>query len=74
MGELTYEHWQIIGFVREWNTTYKSWPLPQLTQKRVGIDPRHLFHGGPEVVFKVAGLANPGDRIAWDAREPDDDS
>lgn len=74
VGELTDEHWRILDFVREWHTTYKSWPVPQLIRQRVGIDPRRLFHGGPELVFKVAGLANPGNRIAWDAREPDDSS
>ncbi|MFC2060473.1 TusE/DsrC/DsvC family sulfur relay protein [Chloroflexota bacterium] len=72
VGELTDEHWRILEFVREWNTTYKSWPVPQLTRRRVGIDPRRLFHGGPELVFKVAGLSNPGNRIAWDTREPGD--
>ena len=74
VGELTDGHWRILEFVREWNITYKSWPVPPLIRRRVGIDPRHLFRGEPELVFKVAGLANPGSRITWDAREPDDSS
>ena len=74
VGELTNEHWRILEFVREWNTTYKSWPVPPLIRRRVGIDPRHLFIGDVELVFKVAGLTNPGNRITWDTREPDDSS
>ncbi len=74
VGELTDEHWRILEFVRQWNTTYKSWPVPLLIRKHVGVDPRNLFRGPPELVFKVAGLPNPGDRIVWDARASDDSS
>jgi TusE/DsrC/DsvC family sulfur relay protein len=72
IGELTEEHWRVLEFVREWNTTYKSWPVPQLIRKHVGVDPRRVFLGNPELMFKVAGLANPGNRIAWDVREGGD--
>lgn len=68
VGELTEKHWLILNFVRDWNTTYKSWPVPILIMKHIGIDPRRFFRGSPELVFKVAGLANPGNRILWDAR------
>ncbi len=72
VGELTDEHWRILEFVREWNNTYKSWPVPQLIRKHIGVDPRRVFLGNPELMFKVAGLQNPGNRIAWDAREVSD--
>jgi len=74
IDELTEEHWRVLEFVRDWYTTYKSWPVPQLIKLRVGIDPRRIFRGDPERLFKIAGVANPGSRISWDTREPDDSS
>ena len=69
MSNLTEEHWQVIDYVRNWNNTYKSWPVPKLIYGNINIDPRRIFSGPPEVIFKVSGLANPGNRVPWDERD-----
>lgn len=73
VGELTDNHWRVIEFVREWNTTYKSWAVPVLIKKHLGIDPRHIFPGDPVIIYKVAGIKNPGNCTPWDARYEKDE-
>jgi len=67
IGELKEQHWQVLEYVRDYNTRHEAWPLPQRIDKDLGVNVRRLFPGSPEVVFKVAGLAEPGDQIKWHA-------
>jgi TusE/DsrC/DsvC family sulfur relay protein len=66
MGELTEEHWRVLEYVRDYACHHGAWPWPQRTSKDLSIDVRRLFPGSPEVVFKVAGLAEPEAGVKWD--------
>jgi Fe-S oxidoreductase/sulfur relay (sulfurtransferase) DsrC/TusE family protein len=65
--ELGEEHWRVIQYVKDHVFLHGAWPLPQCIKKELNLDVRHLFPGDPEVVFKVAGLAEPEANISWDA-------
>jgi len=66
LGELREEHWRILRYVKEYVAARGSWPLPQRIKRDLKLDVRHLFPGDPEVVFRVAGLAEPESCISWD--------
>lgn len=68
VGELGKKHWQILEYVRDYYSHYQAWPLPQRVKKDLGVDPRQLFPGSPEVVFKVAGIPAPEEGIRWEGR------
>ncbi len=65
IGELQDDHWRIVGYVRDYTDRHNAWPLPQRISKDLGLELKRFFRGAPEVVFKVAGLADPGDKINW---------
>ena len=65
IGELQDDHWRIVDYVRGYTDHHGAWPLPQRISKDLGLELKRFFRGGPEVVFKVAGLADPGDKINW---------
>ena len=67
IGELKEQHWQVLEYVRDYNGRHEAWPLPQRIDKDLMVNVRRLFPGSPEVVFKVAGVAEPGDQIKWHA-------
>ncbi|MFC1967940.1 TusE/DsrC/DsvC family sulfur relay protein [Chloroflexota bacterium] len=66
IGELREEHLRVLEYVRDYDCQHGAWPLPQRIKKDMGVDVRGLFPGAPEVVFKVAGLAEPENAIRWD--------
>jgi TusE/DsrC/DsvC family sulfur relay protein len=68
IGQLTEDHRRVLEYVREYYNCYGDWPLPPRITSDVGADPRRLFHAAPEVLFKVAGLPNPGASRCWDGR------
>jgi len=71
MGELQDEHWRIVDYVRDFcDRNDGAWPLPQRISKDVGVEFKRFFRGSPEVVFKVAGLPEPGDKINWHGGVP----
>lgn len=74
IGELREQHWQILEYVRNYFNSHQTWPLPERIERDTGIDPRHLFPGSPEVIFKVAGMAEPREHIPWDGRSLQDHS
>lgn len=65
IGELQEEHWRVLEYVRDFDSHYKAWPLPQRINKDLIINVQRLFPSNSEVVFKIAGLADPGDQINW---------
>jgi tRNA 2-thiouridine synthesizing protein E len=65
IGELEEQHWQVLAYVRDYDSRHRAWPLPQRIDKDLGVDVKRLFPGSPEVVFKVAGLVEPVDGINW---------
>ena len=67
IGELQEEHWQILQYVKDHIDLHGAWPLPQRIKKDLGLDIRRFFPGDSEVVFKIAGLAEPEAGIKWDA-------
>ena len=67
IGELQEEHWQILQYVKDHIDLHGAWPLPQKIKKDLGLDIRRYFPGDSEVVFKIAGLAEPEAGIKWDA-------
>jgi TusE/DsrC/DsvC family sulfur relay protein len=71
MGDLLDDHWRIIDYVRKYNERHDAWPLPQRVSKDLGLELKRFFRGAPEVVFKVAGMPDPGEKIDWhgDAQE-----
>jgi tRNA 2-thiouridine synthesizing protein E len=66
MGKLGEEHWQIIQYVKDYVRQRGTWPIPLCIKRDLNLDACHLFPGEPEVVFKVAGLAEPEPYIKWD--------
>ncbi|MFA4835102.1 MAG: TusE/DsrC/DsvC family sulfur relay protein [Dehalococcoidia bacterium] len=68
VGDLTEDHRRIIEYVRNYYDTHKDWPLPARIGKDLDVKRSGLFNRSPEVLFKVAGLPNPGDHITWDVR------
>ena len=65
IGELQEEHWRVLEYVRDFDSHYKAWPLPQRINKDLIVNVQRLFPSNSEVVFKIAGLADPGDQINW---------
>ena len=65
IGELKEEHWRVIDYVRDYDSRNEAWPLPQRVNKDLTINIQHLFSASPEVVFKIAGLAEPRGGINW---------
>jgi len=65
MGDLQDDHWRIIDYVKRYDERHGAWPLPQRVNKDLGLELKRFFRGSPEVVFKVAGMPNPGERINW---------
>jgi TusE/DsrC/DsvC family sulfur relay protein len=63
--ELQEEQWRVIEHVRDYYTQHKAWPLPQRINKDLSVNVQHLFPGETEVVFKIAGLAEPGEEVIW---------
>lgn len=64
--ELREEHWRVLEYVRDYTRRRDAWPLPQRISKDTGVNVHNLFPSDPEVVFKVAGLAEPKDGIRWE--------
>jgi tRNA 2-thiouridine synthesizing protein E len=65
IGELKEEHWRVIDYIRDYDSSNEAWPLPQRVNKDLTINIQHLFSASPEVVFKIAGLAEPRGGINW---------
>jgi TusE/DsrC/DsvC family sulfur relay protein len=65
IGELKEEHWRVIDYVRDYDSRNEAWPLPQQVNKDLTLNIQHLFPASPEVVFKIAGLAEPRGGINW---------
>lgn len=59
----------VIQYLRDWLRTHDSWPIPSVIRRDVGVDPRRIFAGPPEVVFKIAGYQNPGSYVRWDEKD-----
>ncbi|MFH1486219.1 MAG: TusE/DsrC/DsvC family sulfur relay protein [Chloroflexota bacterium] len=72
IAELREEHWRVLEYVREYSRLHGAWPVPQRTDKDLGLDVRRLFPGDPDVVFKIAGLAEPQHGVKWDGSAPQD--
>jgi Fe-S oxidoreductase/sulfur relay (sulfurtransferase) DsrC/TusE family protein len=67
IGELGENQWRVLQYVRQYISEHGAWPLPQRIKSDLNLDVRHLFPGDPEVVFKVAGMAEPESCITWSA-------
>jgi len=67
VGDLGDDHWKVINYVRDYNGKHGAWPLPSRIRKELKVDLKRLFRGAPELVFKIAGLTNPGDQVTWHA-------
>ena len=65
--ELGEEHWRVIQYVKDYVSLRGAWPLPQRINRDLNLDVRQFFPGDPQVIFKVAGLAEPETYIKWDA-------
>lgn len=63
IGELTHEHWRVIGHLRRHFLEHQNLPPLRLVCHEVGLDDHciaHLF-GEPKTAWQVAGLPNPGE-------------
>lgn len=68
VGELEEDHKRVIEYVRNYYDAHREWPVPPRIARDLGFKRCDLFHSAPEVLFKISGLPNPGDRVSWDVR------
>ena len=68
--DLSEEQLRTLKYVREYYQKHSARPLPSRIKKDLGVDFKRLFHRDPEVVFKLAGLADPGANVVWKAGDP----
>jgi Fe-S oxidoreductase len=61
--DLQEEHLRVLEYVRDYSSNHGAWPLPQRINKDLGVNVQRLFPGSPEIVSKIAGLAEPMDKI-----------
>lgn len=68
VGDLSDQHRLVIEYTRNYYDSTQDWPLPARIAKDLGNKRCGLFRSAPEVLFKVSGLPNPGDRISWNVK------